>query len=156
MTKTIPDNSRNAPSNDVGKRGHKTRRPVPPDMGRHFGSACETHIEKDGLTDFYAAAETGALLHGKLTGGDVSHNGGIPAEVAAITAHIAVHMTVHVNFSGIDIALDVGHLTDGHLAGFGKDFTVNLAVDVHIVLETDGTDNLDTGSQNIGGGGTHI
>ena len=109
-----------------------------------------------GLTNLGAAAQAGAFIHGKHAGGDIAHNVGLGAEVAAVALDVAIYATVDMHLAGVDIALDVGHLADGHLAGVGLDFTLDVAIDVHIVLETDGTDNLDTGGKNVGRVCAHV
>ncbi len=108
-----------------------------------------------GLTDFGAAGKTGTLHHGKHIGGDVAVHDSVVVKVAAVAVHIALHAAIYVHLTGTDVALDVGKLTNGHLTGIGKDFTVDFAVDVHVVLERDGTDNLDTLGENVSRIGAH-
>ena len=107
------------------------------------------------LTNLSAAAEAGAFIHGKRTGSNVAGNIGLSIEVAAIALNVALNAAVDVHLAGVDIALDVGHLADGHLAGVGLNLAFDVTIDVHIVLETDGTDNLDTGGKNVRGVRAH-
>ncbi len=107
-------------------------------------------------TDFGAAAEAGAFIHGEHAGGDITVDDGVLIEVAAIAADITVNLAIDVHLTGLNIALDIGHFADGDLAGLRLNFTVNLTVNVHIVLEADGTDNLNTGSQNVRGVVVHV
>lgn len=106
-------------------------------------------MKQNGLTNLGATAQAGTFVHGKHTGRDVAGNVGLSAQVAAVAFDVAIYATVDVHLAGVDVALDVGHLADSHLAGVGLDFTLDMTVDVHIVLEADGTDNLDTGGKNI-------
>ena len=102
-----------------------------------------------GLTDLGAAAEAGAFVHGKGTGGDIAGNIGLSIEMASVTLNVALHLAVNVNLAGLNVALDIGHLADGHLAGVRFDLALDVTIDVHIILEANGTDNLDTGGKNV-------
>lgn len=115
----------------------------------------ENNVEA-GLTNFGSAAQASTFIHGESAGGDITIDDGALVEVAAVAAHIADDVTVDVHLAGLDVAFDIGHFTDGHLAGFGLDFSIDFTIDVHVVLEADGTDNFDTGSQNICGVVAHV
>ena len=66
-------------------------------------------------------------------------------EVAAIAVHIAIYMSEDLDISCLDIALDIRKLAYDYLAGFGLNFAINFSIDMHIILEPDGTDDLDAG-----------
>ena len=108
------------------------------------------------LTNLGTAGKAGALDHGKNGGGDVAIHHSALVEVAAAAVHIAVHVAVDVNLTGFDVALDVSELTDCYLAGLGGNLTVNLAINVHVIVESDGADNFDTLSQYVCGIAAHV
>lgn len=108
------------------------------------------------LTNLSATGETGTFYHGKHGSCDVAVNDGTLVEVATAAAHITIDMAINVNLTGFDVALNVSQFADGHLAGLGENLAVNLAIDVHVILESDGTDNLDSLSQNICRIRTHV
>lgn len=103
-----------------------------------------------GLTDFGAAGEASTFDHGEDVGGDVAIDDGVVVEVATSGVHIAIYAAVDVHLAGADVAFDVGELADGNFAGLGEDFALYLTVDVHVILEGDGADNLDTLCKNVG------
>ena len=71
---------------------------------------------------------------------------------------IAAAMGAYDKFRGNTIlVVDIGTAVtydvvtaDGHFAGLGEDFALYLAVNVHIILEGDGADNLNTLCQYVG------
>lgn len=104
-----------------------------------------------GLTDFGAAGEAGTFDHGEDVGGDIAIDDGVVVEVAAGGVKVTVYTAVDVDFTGADVAFDVGEFTDGDLAFSGKDFALYLTVDVHVIDEGDGADDFDTLCENVGG-----
>ena len=108
------------------------------------------------LTDLCTTGQTSAFHHGKDGSGDVAIDNGTLIKVAAPAVHITIHMTVDVNLTGFDIALDVSKLADGHLAGLRENLAIDLAINMHVILESNGTDNLDSLSQNICRIGAHV
>lgn len=113
-------------------------------------------ISEYGLTNLGAATEAGAFIHGKRAGGNVAGDVGLGVEVAAVALDVAFHLAIDMHLASVDIALDVGHLADGHLAGFRFNLPFDVAIDVHIVLEADGADNLDTGGKNVSSVCAHV
>ena len=103
-----------------------------------------------GLTDFGSAGKTGTFNHGKNVGCDVAIYNGVVIEVAAGAVYITIYAAVYMHLTGANIALDVGKFADGHFAGLGEDFALYLSVNVHIILEGDGADNLNTLCQYVG------
>ena len=108
------------------------------------------------LTNLGTAGKAGTFDHGKYSGGDVAIHHSALVEVAAAAVHIAVNVAVDVNLTGSDIALDVSQLTDCNLAGLGGNLAVNLAINVHVIVESDGADDFDTLSQYVCGIGAHV
>ena len=113
-------------------------------------------IFKIGLTNLSAATKACALIHGKRTGSDIASHIGLGVEVAAIAFDVALNLAVNLNLTGMDITLDVSHLANRHLTGVRFDFALDMTIDMHIVLETNGTDNLDTGRKNVCSVSAHI
>jgi len=122
------------------------RREAPPQKNRR---------EKRQSTDFGTTAQASALLHRKDSRRNVATDNGVLIQVAPVATHIALHMAIDIDLAGLDIALDVGQLANRHLAGIRLDLAIDLAIDMHIVLKANGTDNLNTLGQNIRSIRTH-
>ena len=102
------------------------------------------------------AGEAGAFIHGENACSDVAIDDSMVAQMAAFTVYIAVYMTVDVHFTGLDVALYVGHFSDGNFAGFRMDFAVNFTIDMHVTLEADGADDFDTSGEDVSLRSVHI
>lgn len=101
------------------------------------------------LTYGHAAVELSAFLHGETLSDDVAVDNGATTEMAALALHIALNIAVYMNLTGLDVALDASLLGDGDLTGIGADFALYAAVDVHVIVELDGTNDFDTGSEYV-------
>lgn len=129
--------------------------PAPPARFRAFGEAAvsrHAREEQDGcfLADFRAAQQVGAFLHGEAARFHVSDDAGLLLEFAAVRGDLAFHVAIDADVSGSDVTLDLGGFPDGDFSLVGDDFAFDFAVDVHVILETDGSLDFDAGGEEVG------
>ena len=92
----------------------------------------------------------GAFLHGEAACLHVPDDTGLLLEFAAVRGDLAFHVAVDADVSGSDVSLDLGGFTDGDFSLVGDDFAFDFAVDVHVILETDGSLDFDAGGEEVG------
>lgn len=97
-----------------------------------------------------AAGELGTFFHGENLGFDITVDLGFVLELAALGGDFAFYIAVNFDFTCGYVALDFSVLTDGNFTLFGGDFTFDFTVDDHVVGETDRTDDLDSGGEDVG------
>lgn len=102
------------------------------------------------LADFRAAQQVGAFLHGEAARFHVSDDAGLLLEFAAVRGDLAFHVAIDADVSGSDVTLDLGGFPDGDFSLVGDDFAFDFAVDVHVILETDGSFDFDAGGEEVG------
>lgn len=116
-----------------------------------IADSCEAlqNIRWADLTNLSATAQAGTFIHGKLTCGDITLDIRFRVQVATLAFNIAFHLAVNMHLTSVNITLDIGLFTNSYLTGFRFDLAFDVTIDVHVILETNGTDNLNTGRKNV-------
>lgn len=74
---------------------------------------------------------------------------GLGLKLAALREDCALYLTVKFYFTSFNVAFDLSVLTDCYLTLIRCDFTVDLAVDDHVIGELNGTRDFDSACENI-------
>ncbi len=91
------------------------------------------------------------LLHGEGGRGDVAVDASLAVEMAALAGDVAIDLAVDLYFASIDVAFDLGLVTDGDFARVGVDLSIDVAINVHVCLEANRANNFDALSEDICG-----
>ena len=85
------------------------------------------------LANLSLARKKSSFFHGERLGLDVTFEFRLGLQLTTIRADSAFHLTIHLNFTSLNITFDFGIFADGDAALFRLNLTINFTVDDHIV-----------------------
>lgn len=101
-------------------------------------------------TDFGATGELRAFLHGEHLGFDVAGDLGLVFQLTTVGSDFTLDFAEYLDLAGGDVAFDLGVFTNGDLAFVRVDFTFDFSIDDHVIRETNGADDFDSGGEDVG------